>query len=380
MSRGLFVFGTLRHLPLLDTVVDGLDGLNLRPALAPGFQAHSVQGAAYPVLREGGAGAAQFAEGLLIEDLDPVQRARLDFFEAGFGYHLRDIPVTLEKGARGTAQVYWPDVPTDVAEKTWSLSAFSERYGEIWVEAAREAMGYFGKKSAHEVALMMPTIQMRAASRLRAQEALPTSLRSGLSARDDVHVLEARTPYVNYFQIGEQDLSFRQFDGEMSAAVTRAALVGGDAVTVLPYDPQRDVVLLIEQFRMGPFLRGDPKPWLLEPIAGRIDPGETPQACARREAFEEAGVTVGALENVGQGYPSPGAMSEFLYSYVAVMELAGLGGEVHGLKNEAEDIRTHVIGFDRLMELARGGEVASVPLLMSAYWLALNRERLRASA
>jgi ADP-ribose pyrophosphatase len=117
------------------------------------------------------------------------------------------------------------------------------------------------------------------------------------------------------------DLSHRRFDGGMSPLITREIFISGDAVTVLPYDPVRDRVLLIEQFRTGALGRGDPLPWQLEAIAGRIDPGEAPEDAARREAVEEAGLMLGRLEPVAEYYPSPGAMTEYIYSYVALCDL-----------------------------------------------------------
>ncbi len=163
----------------------------------------------------------------------------------------------------------------------------------------------------------------------------------------------------------------------MSPVVNRAAFVSGDAVTVLPYDPLRDRVLLVEQFRTGPFARGDHTPWQLEAIAGRIDPGETPEDCARREAVEEAGLTLGALLPVAGYYPSPGAKSEFIYSYVALCDLPDGSAGVFGVAEEAEDIRGHLISFDRLMELVASGEASNAPVLLSALWLQRERGRLR---
>ena len=75
------------------------------------------------------------------------------------------------------------------------------------------------------------------------------------------------------------------FGGGQSAPLLREVFVATDAALVLPYDPLRDRVLLVEQFRMGPYGRGDPRPFLLEPVAGRIDAGETPEEAARREGL-----------------------------------------------------------------------------------------------
>ena len=99
---------------------------------------------------------------------------------------------------------------------------------------------------------------------------------------------ESRTVYNGFFSVKEFDLSFTKFDGTKSAVVTRSTLILSDAVIVLPYDPIHDRILLVEQFRSGPYARRDETPWCLEPIAGLIEPDETPEAAAIREANEEA--------------------------------------------------------------------------------------------
>lgn len=198
----------------------------------------------------------------------------------------------------------------------------------------------------------------------------------------DIAVSRRDEPYSRYFAVEEYALSFRRFDGSMSPTIERAVFVSGDAATVLPYDPRRDRVLLIEQFRPGPFARGDAQPWLLEPIAGRIDPGETPEEAARREAHEEAGLELGRLIEVGHYYPSPAAKAEFLYTYVALADLPdGIeGNTARGMASEVEDIRAHLLDFAGLMALVASGEAANGPLLLSAWWLAAHRDALRAEA
>ena len=101
-----------------------------------------------------------------------------------------------------------------------------------------------------------------------------------------------RTVYKGFFSVKEYDLSFTKFDGSKSDVVTRSALISFDAVIVLPYDPIHDHVLLVEQFRAGPFARQEENPWCLEPIAGLIDQGETPEEAGLREAHEEKGLTL----------------------------------------------------------------------------------------
>ena len=175
----------------------------------------------------------------------------------------------------------------------------------------------------------------------------------------------------------ETELTHPRFDGTSSRRIRRGALVTGDAVTVLPYDARRDRVLLVEQFRYGPFARGDDRPWMLEPVAGRIDPGEDPQATAHRETVEEAGVTLSDLLFLGRYYPSPGCVTEFVYSYIGLCDLPdGIEG-LGGAEDEDEDIRSHVLGFDDLMQRIGRGEMVSGPLLMSAFWLQRERAVIR---
>ncbi len=251
------------------------------------------------------------------------------------------------------------------------------REAELQVQ---EIAQYFGRFPASEIRARLAMIATRAASRARAEsDPAPASLRCDWG-REAVEECAHHQPWAGFFTVEESDLAFRRFDGAMSAVVNRAGFVSADAAIVLPYDPRRDLVLLIEQFRFGPFLRHDPRPWSLEPIAGRIDGGESPEEAARREALEEAGLVIERLEPVSANYPSPGANSEFFYTYIGLSGLDPAMQGVAGLDEEEEDIRSHVISFARLMELVSSGEANCGPLVLLALWLAQNRSRLRAQA
>lgn len=254
--------------------------------------------------------------------------------------------------------------------------SWTESWAAITTATAFDIMALFGQRSPAEIRQRLYLMMVRGASRLRAVGGATELRHHAMPA--DVAVGHRREPYARFFAVEEYDLSFRRFSGDRSAEVTRAVFISGDAVTVLPYDPVRDRVLLIEQFRSGPYARGDDQPWLLEPIAGRIDPGETAEQTARREALEEAGLQLGELIKVYEYYPSPGAKAEYLYSYVALADLPDDVAGTHGLAEEAEDIRGHVVSFDRLMHLVETGEVANAPLIVTALWLQRERPRLRA--
>jgi len=150
-----------------------------------------------------------------------------------------------------------------------------------------------------------------------------------------------------------------------------------DATIVLPYDPVRDRVLLVEQFRVGPLARGDATQWQLEPIAGHIDAGETPRDAALREAQEEAGLTLHHLEKVAEVYATPGTSTEFYYIFLGLTDLPDDIIGIGGLTSEGEDIRSHLMAFDDLMGFVDRFSAANTPLVLSALWLARHRERLR---
>lgn len=159
--------------------------------------------------------------------------------------------------------------------------------------------------------------------------------------------------------------------------MVRSVLRSADAVTVLPYHPVLDQVVLVEQFRPGAFVRGDSHPWVLETVAGRCDGDEPVEAVAEREMVEEAGLELLSLERVGNYYPSPCCMSEYLYTFVCLAYLSSAQTGVHGLETENDDIRTHFLSFADAMGLIHSGEADNGPLILSLYWLAANRARLR---
>jgi ADP-ribose pyrophosphatase len=251
---------------------------------------------------------------------------------------------------------------------------------DLRTAAAQEIMGLFGQTAPEVLFARRQAILTRAAAKLRAEGNASLSQIRHNARPADTHEAARRQPYARFFAVEEMDIGWRRFDGQMTPPITRAAFVSADAVTVLPYDPKRDRVLVVEQFRAGPYLRGDPQPWQIEAIAGRVDAGETPEDAARREAVEEAGLRLGELHKVAEYYPSPGILTEYLYSYVASADLPDGSAGVFGLAEEQEDIRGHVLTFCKLMQLVEAGEVASAHLILTALWLAKARAGLRKAA
>jgi nudix-type nucleoside diphosphatase (YffH/AdpP family) len=363
----LLLFGTLLD-DDLRAIVGGAD-LPARPAVLEGQAVFRAAGGDWPVL-----GPGTRAEGLLV-DATEAALARFDYYEAAFGYR-RESATALVAGDAVEATVYRPSVPEPLSGAPWSLEAWQRDWGPLTRQAAREAMALFGRVSPSKLARVMPSIRVRAASALRAAaEPMPTRRRSGFG-RAAVRVDRSCQPYTEFFALRETELRHATFAGGTGAPVSRTAFLMCDAVTVLPYDPARDRVLVVEQFRAGAHARGDLHPWTLEPVAGRIDPGESPEQTAFREAEEETGLRLSRLEKVASYYTSPGATSEYIYSYIGLADLPDTAAGLGGLDSEGEDIRSHVLPFAELEALIASGEVDNAPLLVSALWLAPRRAAL----
>ena len=197
--------------------------------------------------------------------------------------------------------------------------------------------------------------------------------------RNRTHALShaKRVVYKGFFSVEEHDLSYRKFNNQQSSILTRSALISSDAVIVLPYDPVNDRILLIEQFRAGPYVKGDENPWVLEPIAGLIDEGETPESAGIREAQEEALLEIKRLELVARSYPSPGISTEFFHQYIGIVELLDKSDLIAGLSSENEDIRSHIFEYEQFFEMIERGKVNVGPLILLGLWLSKNRKSLR---
>lgn len=193
--------------------------------------------------------------------------------------------------------------------------------------------------------------------------------------RDDVEIIERQTCFQGFYKLERLRLRHRQFAGGMGPVLSRELFVRHDAVCVLPYDPQRDAVVLIEQFRVGA-LEKSANPWLLELVAGLIDKAEEPEEVARREAEEEAGLTLGALWPITRYFPSPGGSDEFVHLYLGRCDSEGAGG-IHGLEEEGEDIRVHVLPLEDALAAVRDGRIGNAASIIALQWLALNRAEVR---
>ena len=203
---------------------------------------------------------------------------------------------------------------------------------------------------------------------------------------DDVAVESRETVYAGYFRIDRYRLRHRLFAGGWSEPMVREVFERGQAVGLILYDPDRDLLVLIEQFRAGVFAAGHggevggvASPWLIEIVAGIIGPDEAPEEVARREAMEEAGCRVRDLHPVCRVFASPGASSETVTIFFATCT-APAAGALHGLDNEHEDIRVRLVAPEEAFSWIAEGRIVNGPSIVGLQWFQINGGRFRRGA
>jgi ADP-ribose pyrophosphatase len=192
---------------------------------------------------------------------------------------------------------------------------------------------------------------------------------------EKAELVEHVVAFQGYFKVGRYFFRHTLFQGGQSPVISREVFERGHAAAVLPYDPLRDEVILIRQFRAGSYVAGR-HPWNWETVAGIIEQGETPERVVRREVGEEAGVEVGDLIPIHDLMLSPGAMSESCTAFLGRVDTTTAGG-VFGLESEGENILVKVVPFDEARAMLDRGEIDNAVAVIALQWLALHRDEVR---
>lgn len=191
----------------------------------------------------------------------------------------------------------------------------------------------------------------------------------------DVVINKEEVLFKGFFSAVRYHLEHTLFQGGWSKPLVREVFIRTPAVGVLLYDPARDEVVLVEQFRAGAFAAGE-QAWMLEVVAGVLDSGETPEDVARREAIEEADSDISMLLPITDYFSTPGACSERIWLYCGLTDSSNAGG-IYGLDSEGEDIRVHVLPATEAFIRMLNGETNNAATLIALQWLQLNRQSIR---
>lgn len=193
--------------------------------------------------------------------------------------------------------------------------------------------------------------------------------------KNNVEIIAREPLYNGFFSLTRYRFCHSLFEGGMSDEVTREIFERGHAAILLAYDPKRDEVVLVEQLRIGA-INHDSSPWLLEMVAGMVEKNESVEDVIRREAGEEAGVVVGRCKPVLSYFASPGGTSERLSIMVGEVDATSAKG-IHGLPEEHEDIRVHVVSRQQAYNWVESGIIDNAASVIALQWLALHHKSLR---
>ncbi len=193
--------------------------------------------------------------------------------------------------------------------------------------------------------------------------------------KETAEIVRQEVAFQGYFKVVRYFFRHTLHDGGMSGVISREVFERGQAGAVLMYDPQRDEVVLIRQFRAGAYVAGH-HPWTWEIVAGIIEDEETAEIMIRRESVEEAGLEVGELIAMQNVMLTPGACSEGCQIFLGRIDSSRAGG-VFGLAEEHEDILVKVLPFAEAYAMVERNEVDNAVGVIALQWLALHRDEVR---
>lgn len=188
-----------------------------------------------------------------------------------------------------------------------------------------------------------------------------------------VEIVEDKTLSDDWYHLRKVTFDYTNSRGEVHR-LSRECYDRGHGATILLYDPQRQVVVLVKQFRMPAYVAGH-SGWVIETPAGLLD-GDHPEEAIRREAVEETGYEVREVRFLFECFMSPGAVTERIHFFYAPIDLSHQVHDGGGLDEEHEDIEVLEIPLDNALVMIGTGEICDGKTIMLLQWAALNRERL----
>lgn len=201
---------------------------------------------------------------------------------------------------------------------------------------------------------------------------------SSLPTLHNAHVCVERTErvYQGFFAIDQYRLNHARFNGQTMPSHTREVFERGRAVAVLLFDIHTDQMILIEQFRVGA-LEDERSPWLLEIVAGMAEAGECDERVAIREVKEETGLSIDRVHSMFNYWVSPGGTSERVHVFYAPFDSkVAQTDRYHGLQDEHEDIKLHLVSFNQAYAWAEQGIINNGLTLLALQWLKLHHAAL----
>ena len=169
----------------------------------------------------------------------------------------------------------------------------------------------------------------------------------------NIHVIKDKILSENYFLLRNMTYELTRRDGSV-VRHKREVYDRGNGAAVLLYNPNKQSVVLVRQFRVATWVNGNPDGMLIETCAGLLD-NDAPEVCIRKEAIEETGYQVGEARKVFELYMSPGGVTELIHFFIAEYSEAQRANRGGGVDDE--DIEVLELPFVRALEMVASGEI-----------------------
>jgi nudix-type nucleoside diphosphatase (YffH/AdpP family) len=189
----------------------------------------------------------------------------------------------------------------------------------------------------------------------------------------DVAIVSRTSLSKGWTELSSYDIDYTASDGE-THRLKREIYHRTPAATILLYDPKRQTVVLVRQFRLAAHVNGD-FGWIVETPAGLLDDDE-PEAAIRREAMEETGYQVRDVRFLFRAYMSPGCVTEVVHFFAAIVDNADRVSAGGGLADEHEDIEVMDVPLPEALAMIEDGAIIDGKTIMLLQWAALNQHRL----
>jgi len=183
-------------------------------------------------------------------------------------------------------------------------------------------------------------------------------------------VTNKKNLYDGFFKMNEISLKYKKYDGSWSNEIKRELFGGAQVSAVLPYDPIKKKIVLIQQFRPGTISKNTNN-YLNEIVAGIIDPGESPEIAAKRECLEETGYKIKKLTPIQGYFPAPGSSESFYHLFLGEVDSKN-GKKIMGLYNENEDILVESFNLTQVKKMMQEGKFVNGLTLIAIQWFFLN--------
>ncbi len=183
-------------------------------------------------------------------------------------------------------------------------------------------------------------------------------------------IINKKNLYSGFFNVNKYQFIHKKHNGDWSGTVEREIFSGAHVSTLLPYDPIKKEIILIQQFRAGVLSRYD-KDYLYEIVAGIIDKGEKPEETAMRECFEETGCEVKKILPIQTYFPAPGSSKSYYHLYLGEINSFN-GNRIKGLESENEDILVKSYKVNDVRNMLKKKKIMNGLTLIALQWFFLE--------